>query len=134
MYKVISMMKRNPNISAQEFKEFYERKHAPAAAKVLVKYCSDYRRNYPSKQFLSIDGTLRELQDPQGPHSFPYDIVNEFWFKDKESMDIVFKGFAARDRKAEAEVEDERYLDLNSIRVLIVEEAVSTFKDEIDAL
>jgi EthD domain len=134
VYKVISMMKRNPNVSAEEFKEFYERKHAPAAAKVLVKYCSDYRRNYLSKQFLTIDGTVRELQDPQGPDSFPYDIVNEFWFKDKESMDIVFKGFAARDRKAEVETEDQRYLDLDSIRVLIVEEAVSTFEKETDGI
>ena len=126
MYKVISMMKKNPNVSMKEFKEFYERKHAPTAEKALAKYCSDYRRNYPSKQFLSIDGTVRELQD-QGPHSFAYDVLTEFWFKDKESMDTVFKGFAARDRKAEEELEDERYLDLNSIRVLIVDEAVSTF-------
>jgi hypothetical protein len=127
VYKVISMMKRNPNVSPEEFRDFYERKHAPAAAIALAKYCSDYRRNYISRQFLTIDGTVRELTDPHGMQNFPYDIVTEFWFKDKESMDIIFAGFAARDRKAETEAEDEHYLDMNSIRVLIVEETISRF-------
>jgi len=121
MIKIISMMRKNPNVTLQEFKAYYERTHATTAAKNLTGYCWGYRRNYMLRQFLNADGKMREIDNPEDPSNFPYDVITEFWFPTQEAMDHVFAAFANRDEDAE----DQRYLDLNSIRSIIVEEAVT---------
>jgi hypothetical protein len=123
VYKVIVTLKRNSKVSSEQFQEYYEHKHVAAAEKAFGKHFAGYRRNYVTRQFLPINGALEEIKDADGIHEGTYDVLSEFWFKDKESMEMAFEAFATRDRKTE--IEDERYLDMNSIRVLIVHEAVS---------
>lgn len=123
MFKAIAMMKKNPNVTHEEFKDYYEKRHAPMATEAFSAYFSGYRRNFPLRQFLTTEGAMREIKSAQDPGAFPYDVIVEFWFRDKKAMDDVFEVFMARDQKTH--IGDQQYLDLSSLRILIVDETTT---------
>jgi hypothetical protein len=46
MYKVLHFIKRKKHLSHEQFKEHFERSHAPMALKFCGHLFSEYRRNY----------------------------------------------------------------------------------------
>lgn len=49
MYKVMWLMKRKAHLTHEEFREHFERSHAPMAQKFAGHLFAEYRRNYPCR-------------------------------------------------------------------------------------
>jgi hypothetical protein len=78
-WKIVMLMKRKPGISVEEFRTYYETKHAPMAEK-YSKGVARYVRRY-----------LNPLDHPEtGPGGeLPYDVITEIWFEDKAIFDAM---------------------------------------------
>ena len=109
-YKILLFMKRRPDISVEDFRDYYENHHAP----LCQKYSSGMVRY------------LRRYLDPQ-PHpetgpgdDMPFDVITELWFDDE----AVFRGtvkYLSSTIMADEIVEDEKRLfDRSSFRIATV--------------
>ncbi len=112
MIKLIGLLKKRPDLSRQQFIDYYEHHHAPLASSLLP-MGHDYRRSYTKK--MRVNG--KEVDD-----AFEYDVVSELWFESEEA----YGAFAAAMQNPEVFrqiVEDEeRFLDRASSRILMVDE------------
>tara|TARA_B100000029_G_scaffold516236_1_gene627864 strand:- start:18647 stop:18988 length:342 start_codon:yes stop_codon:yes gene_type:complete len=76
LHKLIALISRLPNLSKDEFAEYYEHHHVPLIKK-LFPMISQYKRNFLS-QDPKVEGNV-------GPANF--DVITEFWFHDDHSLD-----------------------------------------------
>jgi hypothetical protein len=72
MYKLISLVRRKPGITKQEFKDYYENHHKKLGERYLPPYCKKYLRRY-----------LEWIPHPMKPGQTPgpdIDCLVELWF------------------------------------------------------
>lgn len=106
MIKVVLLVRRKDGISREEFRRYYESRHAPLAASQL-RSCVRYVRNFV-------------VDDLAGEPDF--DCITEFWYE------LEGPWRAARDRIAteasrQALAQDEaQFMDRSSMRVVVVAE------------
>lgn len=113
MTKVVLLMKRKAGLSLEAFKDYYERNHAPMAKRLLGEYMLRYTRNYRS------GGISTEKTD--APDGEDFDVITEIWYKDKASMDAMWKRARDPEVAAEMDADGAKFMDRN-MRFYIVEE------------
>lgn len=77
MIKVMVLLSRLPGVTREEFKAYYETKHAPLIAS-LIPSLAVYRRNYPD---------VRDARFPSGMNDVNFDSVTELAFTDRAGFD-----------------------------------------------
>lgn len=107
-------MKKRPDISTDEFRDYYETRHAPLCEK-YSSAVSRYIRRY-----------IDPLPHPEtGAFTDAYDVITELWFEDR----AVFEGTIAYITTAlmpDEVIEDEKNLfDRSSFRIATVVECES---------
>jgi uncharacterized protein (TIGR02118 family) len=111
-YKILLPMKRRPGMTTEEFRDYYENRHAPLAAKysaALTRYVRRYLEPHPHPE----TGEAGEL---------PYDVITELWFEDEETFRSTLQYITTTKMPPEI-VEDEIQLfDRSSFRILTVVE------------
>lgn len=116
-YKILLLMKRRADISMEEFRDYYETRHAPLAEK-YSSAVSRYIRRYIVPQPHPETGPF---ENP------PFDVITELWFEDEE----IFKGTLGYITTAimpDEIVQDEKNLfDRSSFRIATVIECESDF-------
>jgi hypothetical protein len=123
--KIIALIKRKPGLSAQEFREYYETRHAPLALKHLGRYIQKYVRNYP------IAGdTQQETEYFRGgkpaEDAFDYDVLTEMWFADRATYDELCTLTQKDPVIGEIFRTDEgRFIDRPSVRYIVCDECMS---------
>jgi uncharacterized protein (TIGR02118 family) len=80
--KVVMLFKRKPGITFEQFREHYEKSHAPLAARLLP-YFKSYTRNFVRHDMSYKSSTLG------GEVNF--DVVTELTFESKEDYDRMTK-------------------------------------------
>ena len=106
MIKLMLLVRRKAGMSRADFRAYYEATHAPLAAGVMAK-CVKYVRNFVA-------------EEPTGPADF--DVITEFWF-DVAGPYAVSRGeLADTSTHALLAQDEERFMDRDSMRVIIVEE------------
>lgn len=109
-YKILIFMKRRPDISVEEFRDYYENQHAPLCRK-YAQGMTRYIRRY-----------LVPRPHPEtGPgEDLGFDVITELWFDDEN----VFNGtvaYLSTTLMPEEIVEDEKQLfDRSSFRIATV--------------
>lgn len=125
--KVIAMMKRKAGVTPEEFRNYYEGTHAPLAMKHFSEFFADYRRNYPSMEFLVDNDTsgnaLKGPAQRTQTGETTYDVITEFWYHDKQAMDAMFAKFG--EVNDIFVVDEAEFIDRDTLRVFIVEESAS---------
>ncbi len=113
-YKILLFMKRRPDLTVEQFREYYETRHAPLAER--------YSRG--------VSRYLRRYIDPQ-PHpetgEFPDapDVITELWFED-EAIYRATLNYITTSLMPDDIVADERNLfDRASFRIATVVECES---------
>jgi uncharacterized protein (TIGR02118 family) len=106
MIKVVLLVRRKPGITREEFRRYYESRHAPLAASQL-RSCLRYVRNFV-------------IEDVAGEPDF--DCVTEFWYELdgpwREARDYI-----ASEASRQVLAEDEaKFMDRGSMRVVVVAE------------
>jgi len=102
---MLILIPRKGDMSFEEFREYYEREHAPLAAELpnLRKYVVDF---------------------PTDPSESPYDAVAELYFEDVGDLGAAFESETGEAVQADAA----EFIDRENQRTMIVEESV--FLDE----
>lgn len=112
MIKLIGLLKKKAGVSTEDFRRYYETKHAPLVQRTLP-VGGDYRRNYP--YLIRVEG-----KEVEGEPEF--DAIAEMWFAD----DAAYEAFAQamRDPAVRAAIvkDEEQFLDRSATRILMVEE------------
>ena len=113
MPKVMLLMKRKPGFSLAEFKDYYERNHAPLAKRLLGRFMLDYRRSYRS------GGIATEVTD--APEGDDFDVITEIWYADQASMDAMWEHARKPEIAAEIDADGAKFMD-PEMRFYVVEE------------
>ena len=107
MFKVISMLKRNPALTPEQFRKHYEEVHAPLAKKTfpfIRKYVRNYVKPFPSAG-----------KEPR------FDCITEQWFDDKAAFKKMTEIYATEAGRPVREDEKEVF-DMSKLELLFVEE------------
>lgn len=123
--KVMSFMRRKPGLSQQEFRDYYEKNHAPLALKYFGPYINRYVRNYPKIED-SAHGTDWFQHGKALDDRFNYDVVTELWYKDQAAYDTLHRLLAEDPKIGEIFGTDEaRFIDRASVQYIVFDEDVS---------
>lgn len=94
MIKVLSFFKRNPRLTHEEFRNYYETKHSKLFEKYLaMPGIERYFRRYLTPVSDSITGEVRDTG---------FDVVMEVWLSDPswyDNFDQDFRDFIAEDEE-----------------------------------
>ena len=80
--KKILLIRRKPDTSPAQFRDYYENHHVPLALKLLGPFMLDYRRNYAQPADPTATGAARGTMDD--------DVVTEIWFRDRAAMEAMY--------------------------------------------
>lgn len=117
--KMVVMFRRRQDLTPEQFRDYYENRHAPLAL-TLFPYLKGYKRNYIRRDL------IHRRAQPEGVAApLDFDAITEIVFDSKADYERMVKDMtdpAIRDRV----IEDERkFLDRSATVVLMVEEATS---------
>lgn len=107
MIKLLTLLKRRPGMSMEEFIEHYETRHRLIGEKVLKPHACRYVRRYLRPVPHVVTGALEE-----GEH----DVVMEIWFEDQARMDAFAAAAAAPGMWREIVEDEERLFDRPKMR------------------
>jgi uncharacterized protein (TIGR02118 family) len=110
MIKAISLLKRKPGISLEEFSKHYEEVHVPLAMKHFP--FKRYARNY-------LSGADAE--------QLGFDCITEVWFETMEDCEAAAAFSASKAYKVISD-DEERFMDRAKIVAFIVDERVTERK------
>ena len=117
MIKTITMLKRKPGMSLEDFIVYYETHHRLIGEKVLKSYAIRYSRRY-----------LQPRPDRSGATAEPdHDVLTEVWFPDQDAADAAARAIA--EHAAEIAADEEKLFDRSKLRgfsVLEFESDMST--------
>lgn len=115
MFKILFFLRRREGMSAADFQDYYEEKHALHNQR-LRPASADYRRNYP------------RVGDPltQGPlpvHLRTFDVMTENWYAERAAFENIFD-IMVRSPAARSVEEDEARFEIRAEKRIIVAEEV----------
>ncbi len=113
---MLAFFRRRADLSAEEFRHYYEAHHAPLALQ-LFPYLKGYRRNYVRR-----DQTHRRASGEAFASALDYDVITEITFaspRDYARMQAAMADPAIRDRVV---ADEQRFMDRDATVVLLVEE------------
>ena len=113
MIKIVALIKRRPDLTPDEFREYYARRHAPLFRRVIPSEVSDAITHYVQNHAVTLGG---------GTHEPPYDCVTEIGFDDLDGM-RCWSHWYLGDDGAVLRDDEEHFMD-TARRVVIVTEAL----------
>ncbi len=120
----IELLKKNPKMTQEEFREHYENIHS-RMAHYVEHLIVDYQRNYPINGYgYDVENGLTKSDARPAPE---YDCINKVTFKsiaDLEAMQALLSDPAIT---AEIEMDEELFLDREATKVFICEQEVYQF-------
>jgi hypothetical protein len=117
--KMIVLFRRKQELTAEQFRDHYEKRHAPLAMK-LFPYLKGYRRNY-IRHDLKHQRAAGEITNAP----LDFDAITEITFDtsaDYERMVCDMADAAIRDQVVE---DEKRFLDRTATVVFLVDEEIS---------
>jgi hypothetical protein len=111
-YKIALLMKRRPDISVAQFRDYYETRHAPLATKYsqgIVRYVRRY-----------LDPQPHPETGPGG--ELPYDVITELWFADKAVYDATLAYITTAIMPDEIIADERNLFDRSSFKIATITE------------
>ena len=113
MFKLIIMARRKPGTSMDEFRDYYEKRHA-----VLVRKITPMMRRYRRNYLTPLESALAAGEGA------PFDCVTEAWFDSEGDFQRSLQSLVADTDKTTALAKDEQNLfDRSTIRIFTALEA-----------
>jgi hypothetical protein len=113
MIKMVTLLKRKPGMSMEEFINYYETKHSKIGEKYLASHAVRYFRRYLRPLPESIIPTPMEQY---------YDVVMEIWFPDLSALSATFEVLMKPEVQKEIIEDESKLFDRSKIHVYLVEE------------
>jgi uncharacterized protein (TIGR02118 family) len=116
MFKVIALITRRPDMTREQFVDYYANNHVKLVWRVFP-WTADYRRNFIDlKQSIIAPG----LPDPD------FDSITEMWFHDRAGYDRMLDAHAEPALDATMKADEGRFMDRTKTRFFIVDEYGAT--------
>lgn len=117
--KLICVLKRRPDISRLEFREYYEGHHAPLATHLLTQYAG-YRRSY------TLPSDDDRLPPEAGMGRMPdFDVLTEIWFWTRADFDEFSATAQTPENSARIAADEENLFDRSAIIMFQVDERIT---------
>jgi hypothetical protein len=110
MFKVLAFLKRKSGMSQDEFRTYYETRHAALVAEVAPPP-GTYRRNF----LMTGDATNVGAED------LDFDVVTEMEFADRREYARWFAALTAPGSRERVEADQSNFIDRQKFRVCVVE-------------
>ena len=117
MIKMVALIKRKPELTPEQFRDYYEAHHAPMALRLLP-MLARYQRD-----FVLRDGT------PEGDAFPEFDVVTQIGFETRADYDAFRGRLAEPDVLAEVRADEAKFLVSDWTRSFLVEERASAISD-----
>jgi hypothetical protein len=121
MTKIVVLIRRKPELSRGEFRDYYEERHVPLALRFIRPFLLDYRRTYLESEAGYADMVSGEDEAPAADGG-AYDCITEMWFRDAAALEAMFETLSRPDVRAALTEDENRFLDRESVRVIQCEE------------
>jgi EthD domain len=109
MYKVIHLVKRKSHLTHEEFREHFERSHAPMAQKYCGHLFRAYRRNYVKT--VLAGGDSREASTNFGPKEWEWDLLSEWIMPDEKSFHEITRIMQSPGIRQRFEQDEDQFID-----------------------
>ena len=109
MYKVIHLVKRKSHLTHEQFREHFERSHAPMALKFCGHLFSEYRRNYVNIVFGG--GDSRQRGSGYGPTEWEWDLLSEWVLPSVENLQEIYRIMQSPGIKHLFQEDEDRFID-----------------------
>ena len=117
MIKVVTLLFKRPDLSAEEFRDYYESHHRLLGEKYLSPHALKYIRRYP---ILAGDGA-----ETPG-----FDVMMEVWFDNYYSMEAAMADMSTEAAHHELAEDEEQLFDRERTQSFIVDECESDLDDD----
>ncbi|MBB3981041.1 hypothetical protein GGR44_000672 [Sphingobium fontiphilum] len=118
MFRLVTLLRRRPGMSAEDFRAYYESRHRVMGERVLSGQALRYVRRY-----------VRPLQEGRAPG---FDVVMEIDFADRAAHDRCMAMLATPDIAREIAEDEERLFDRAATLSFTVEECESVMPPPAD--
>ncbi len=112
MFKVAVLINRNPALSIQQFRDYYEAVHAPLAAGFMPRL-TRYTRHF----IRPFGNGVYDAGESTSP-----DVITEMWFANESDFQDTMKDLSSPEIAAALGSDEEKLFDRNSIRIVIMED------------
>ncbi|QDK33524.1 EthD domain-containing protein [Sphingomonas sp. IC081] len=113
-YKILLFMKRRADLTPQQFRDYYETRHAPLAVR-HARGLSRYVRRYLEPQVHPETGAFTD-----GP-----DVITELWFEDEAVFRGALRYMTTSLMPADIVADEANLFDRTSLRIAAVTECES---------
>ncbi len=121
-FKVIALITRKPDMTREQFVEYYEANHVKLVWRVFPQVI-DYRRN-----FVDMRGAIMApgMPDPD------FDSVTEIWYRDRAGYEEMLANHSAPKLEKTMTDDEGRFMDRTKTRFFIVDEYGATAAGDAD--
>ena len=112
MIKVIALIKRRPDVTLEDFCEYYEHRHAPLFHREIPPEVADAIKSYVQNHAVRLS---RSKTDP------PFDCVTEMGFDDVAGMEVWTKWYLGKGGKVLRD-DEENFMDPRRRVVIVTDE------------
>lgn len=117
MVKIAFMLKRKANLTPEEFRDYYERNHAPLARRLLPLF-QEYSRYFiqHDKSYIPPHMNVQNMQ---------YDVITHITFETQADYDKHLEMLKDPELAAELSADEEKFLDRDASIFFIVEQEMT---------
>lgn len=117
IYKLVIFMSRRPDVTPEAFRDYYESTHAKMGERIASQAgACRYVRRYVER----LGDTADTRRFP-----FPYDVITEVWFEDRQIFEQVAASVSADERPEGIAEDEEQFMDRSMTRFVTVVECES---------
>ncbi len=124
MVKIIMLIKKRPDLSREEFMDYYDNRHVPLMHRLLSKGAAVHRRNFVipnAKDVGSADNLDTASQDD-------YDVICEVFYEDRETAESVMRDFEDPEIRRLTQEDEAKFQLPGSIKRYLVEVHETVFR------
>lgn len=125
MFKIILTLKKRPDLSREQFIDYYDNKHVPFMHGLLETGAAIHRRNF----VIPEESPQVNVGGNDNPNShLDFDVITEVFYEDRETADRVVKALSSPEIRKLTQEDENNFVLPGSIRKYVVEAHETVFR------
>lgn len=124
MVKIIMLIKKRPDLTREQFIDYYDNHHVPLMHRLLTKGAAVHRRNFVIPNVADV-GAADNLDTNR---ESDYDVICEVFYEDRATAESVMKDFEDPEIRRLCEEDEAKFLLRGSVKRFIVDAHETVFR------